>query len=181
MNGLSRTVAPALLPVPLAEFKAHARIEFADDDEILREYLTAAVDFFDGPMGRLGRCILPQTWQFWAGAANGGLRINIPDITAVRVFRQFADAQEVELDPANITLAKVSSGTLVDFVSATLSQDKEFRIEFEAGFPEVPATIKTAIKFLAVRMYENPTGYQSNRATIDLVDTLIAPHRWVSL
>jgi uncharacterized phiE125 gp8 family phage protein len=60
--GLERLTAPAAEPVTLSEIKAHARIEYADDDALLNGLISAAREWLES---YTGRSLLAQTWRLW--------------------------------------------------------------------------------------------------------------------
>lgn len=59
---LRRLTAPAALPVSVADVKAHALIDSADEDALIDRLLRAAVGLVDGPDG-IGRALVSQTWR----------------------------------------------------------------------------------------------------------------------
>ena len=59
---LTRTIAPAALPVTLAMVKVHARVDAVDEDALIAEYIDAAIALIDGPNG-CGIAMINQTWD----------------------------------------------------------------------------------------------------------------------
>ncbi len=62
--GFTLVAAPDGLPVELADLKRDLRIDGTDSDERLIGLLEAAVAYLDGPNGRLGHCLVQQTWDW---------------------------------------------------------------------------------------------------------------------
>ncbi|MGE3932364.1 MAG: hypothetical protein AB7F67_03890 [Rhodospirillaceae bacterium] len=62
--GWTQITAPDGLPVELADLKRDLRIDGTDSDERLIGLLETAVGYLDGPNGRLGRCLVQQTWDW---------------------------------------------------------------------------------------------------------------------
>jgi uncharacterized phiE125 gp8 family phage protein len=54
---------PSLLPVSLAEAKAHLRVSVSDEDGLIGGLISAATEHLDGWTGILGRCLVEQVWR----------------------------------------------------------------------------------------------------------------------
>ena len=63
--GLTLVTAPANQPVTLDEAKAHLRVDFTDDDDMIEALIEAASGWVDGPNGFLGRALIDQTWDLY--------------------------------------------------------------------------------------------------------------------
>ena len=60
---LIRTVAPAVLPVSLAEVKAGANLDGSEDDAKIAGLIRTAVEMIDGPDNEYQRALITQTWE----------------------------------------------------------------------------------------------------------------------
>lgn len=195
---LTLVSAPIVQPVSEAEAWAHLRLNLAQfgvepaDRAKVSGLLDAAVSHFDARDGVLGRCLVPQTWDYTLDA--------FP-----------ADSICLPLAP----LMSISSVTYVDLAGATqtfsaslysLSADRHWTpridlvygaewpstrvqpdavtVRFEAGYDSgnspqdasaVPEPIKTAIKFQLELLYDREPN---NRETLERArDALILPYR----
>lgn len=83
---LIRTVAPAAMPVTLAEAKAHANVIGDHDDALITDMIAAAVQAYDGPAGTLGRCLIAQSWRLTLDefpARGAAIALPLPPVSAV--------------------------------------------------------------------------------------------------
>jgi len=185
-----RVKAPAVLPVSLEELKQAARVDFADDDQILMTYLQAAVDHLDGYHGILGRAIINQDWRIWAHEwPVGGIVLPFGDVSQA-TFRYYdSNGLKQTLDAAFYELIEMATGAVIrfkpSFTAPLLDEDnyKSVEVTFTCGYgadaASVPASIKVAIMLLATHWYENReavTGRNLTRLPF-AVDRLITPHR----
>lgn len=60
--GLKRITAPTLDVVPLADMRAHLRVDGTDEDAYIQALTAAAVAYLDGADGVLGWCLGAQTY-----------------------------------------------------------------------------------------------------------------------
>ncbi len=185
-----QTQAPGVLPVSVEIAKAHMRIDHAEEDALIEQYISAATAHLDGPSGILGRCLVAQRWRqdypCW-----GALRLPFgpvrPDgLVGVEYVDQAGAAQAYEVPAATV----VYSDALGPWVQlepglALSSRPDAVRVTFEAGVVEdegvypVPAPIVQAILHLTAFMHGNRDSeppQAGSRVAIG-VDRLLAPLR----
>jgi uncharacterized phiE125 gp8 family phage protein len=148
--------APAEPPVGLDEVKAHLRVDFEDDDDLIEGLIDAATAHLDGFAGILGRAMVTQTWTlgldatppalawsrdwfvFGRGRPNA-VRLPLPPLIEVDEFR-YTDADGVEqiLDP---DLYRILEGPLSQIEPAfgltwpaTRLQRRAAEIDFVCGY-----------------------------------------------
>lgn len=161
-------VTPASGTVVTADqVKSHLRIDFADDDSDIGDYIKASEAWFNGPFG-IGVALLPQTWRLtldsWAELQN--LRFPMHPVTAVSEITYFDLGGTVQtLDP---------SLYLVDLDSYPVRLTRAYgaywppirpqygaiKVTFEAGWQDathVPSDLVHGIKALAGHYYRNRT------------------------
>ncbi len=186
----SLTLAPGALPVSVEVAKAHMRVDHAEEDSLIEQYLSAATAHLDGPTGILGRCLVAQRWT-QAFPCWGCLRLPFgpvrPDGLAGVEYVDPAGDVQVYSVPAATVVYTDALGPWVELAPglALASRPDAVRVTFEAGEVEVegaynvPSQIVQAILHLAAFMYENrdsePPGAGS-RVAIG-VDRLLAPVR----
>jgi len=179
-----RTVAPAELPVTLAEAKAQCRVFHDDDDASLLALVRSAVARLDGRAGVLGRCLVTQTWRqdFWAW---GTLRLPFPDVQSAAVTYLDADGAQQSVAADDVILRDETVG-VVDFVEGwtqpTLEADNRppVSVTFVAGYgaaSAVPWEIRQAILLHVEALYDRTPEDRWRPA----YQSLIAGHRLVNL
>lgn len=183
-----RTVNPTSEPVTLEDFKAHARVDYDDQDTVINNQITAARLYCEE---YLQRSFITTTWAL--------------------TMEEFP-CEEIELQRAN--LIAVSSITYIDTAGATQTLDaSHYRVDayseppeiepawgyywpftreisnavtvtFTAGYgataASVPQTIKQAILLLAAHWFEN-REYVSGQTvnTIPMtIESLLMTERW---
>src|SRR5690606_12599307 len=78
-----RTVAPATMPVSLAEAKAHLRVDHDDQDDLITAQIKAATAYLDGWSGILGRALVTQTWRQDFAGFGDRLPLPLVPVTAI--------------------------------------------------------------------------------------------------
>lgn len=177
-------------PVTMAAVKAHVGAsDFADDDDMLKAFLSSAVQHLDGWSGILGRCLMPQTWRQDFDGFERCLRlplVPVKEITSVEYEDAYGVTQAI--DGANYAVASDALGSFVRFKSsydfAGISEERPaVHVTYVAGYAKadsVPAPLKTAILLLVEHWYENRSAAVIGSAPAALpfaVDALIAPFR----
>jgi len=177
-------------PVTMAALKAHVGAsDYADDDDMLKAFLSSAVQHLDGWSGILGRCLMPQTWRQDFDCFERCLRLPLAPVQSITSV-QYEDAYGATqtIDGANFALATDALGSFVRFKStydfAGVSADRPaVHVTYLAGYIDVasvPAPLKTAILLLVGHWYENRSAVVVGAAPAALpfaVDALIAPFR----
>jgi uncharacterized phiE125 gp8 family phage protein len=157
---LKLIVAPTPV-VSLAEIKKHVRAEyFNDDDAYLESLVAVATDHIDGKDGWLGRAIGTQTWDLIVdGFPNSGIRIPIPPLQSVTSVNYISAATGLEVALTGFYVDSVSEPGWImppqDGWPTPMDAVNAVRIRFVAGYADVPAAIKHAIKLLTGHFYEN--------------------------
>lgn len=156
--------APAVLPVALAEAKAHLRVDHDDDDALITGLVQVATDYLDGYGGALGKAIITQTWaqdasRWLGGALEVGVR-PLQSVASLSVVDE-ADAVQTAVDLVGYRVDAVH-GLIIpkaDTSLPSLGSYDRLIVEYVAGYgdaPEdVPASIRHAIKLLVGAWYEN--------------------------
>ena len=197
------TSPPDLPVVPLAEAKAHLRVDHDDDDVLIAGLVRAATEHLDGWAGVLGRCLVEQTWRqdFDAFAPCLSLPLGpVISITSVTVGGEAIDGGSYSL----MTDAGGQARVVFEGVSASGATSIVYMAGYET-IPEVPAVpgdgegnpgapaipahstvpepIKVAIMLLVGHWYQSREAATS--ASIDklpfAVNALIAPFRRVGV
>ncbi len=185
----TRTVAPSVTPVSLAELKSAARIDHSYEDDFLTDAINAATAHYDGYAGALGRALVTQTWtQTYPGLWR---RMDLPlapvqSITSITYYDTAGDQQTL-----TSSLYRLQAGDGWPYVEqdadaeypATDTRDAAVTITFVAGYgdaSDVPDPIRQAIKILAVHL--NGPGRDAvafgGVSTVPMgCDMLTAPYR----
>ena len=190
-----RTVAPATLPVALAEAKAHLRVEHDEDDAMMSAILAAAVGRLDGWSGILGRCLIEQTWAqpFGRFLCADRLRLPFPSVSAVEITYFPADGSAAtDFSSSFWWLTERVTGSMIMLASgaawpATADRPDAVTVTMTVGYgaaPEdVPAPIRSAILLMVGDLYRNRETTGQGSATLGTipmsttVEALLAPYR----
>lgn len=163
--------APVLVTPPigdvvaLADAKAHLRIFYNDDDDLLTTLIRTATALMDGWRGKTGRCLLTQTWATthwgWPDWCRDYFLSPFPDIQDVAIqYRdkngvdQTVDASFYMIDADRV---RFTSGFSLPALT-TEGSTRPIRVEWTCGYGEtadVPDEIKMAIKMTVAHWYEN--------------------------
>jgi uncharacterized phiE125 gp8 family phage protein len=190
--------SPAVPVVSLADMKAHLRVDFSDDDDLIAAITAAATEPLDGRDGWLGRALIDQTWEAkWARFPLGcGLALPLPpllEVLAVEYTDPSGAAQT--MDPAAYIVSGIGGASKAQVVLRTGSKwpttacaPDSVSVRFRAGFIDygqdpplgvVPAPIVAAIRLQAASLYEQ-REVNSERALTPLpngYETMLAPYR----
>lgn len=212
--------APTMTPVSLAEAKVHLRVaEYdaigdmiaGDDDVLIAAYIDAAVSYFDGWTGILGRCLVEQTWRQDFDCFSGHLRLPLaPLISITSVTWRDTAGQISTVATDDYALLSDALGPYIKFKSGfswpgDLNQTKPVSVTFLAGYPTTPAieadpeadppvvaapavstvppAIKVAILLLVGDWYNNrEASMPGGAAELPFaVNALISPFRRISI
>lgn len=163
---LIRITDPASDPVTLEETKEHIHVDHSDEDARIADYIRTAAQRLDGRDGKLGRCLISQSWRLSLDRFPREIVLPLPPCQSVdRVFYLDAEGQEIEIDAADYRVTGL--GTLegarirpAHGLSWPSTSDPESAfVEFTAGFgddPEdVPEPLRTAIKMHVGHLFEH--------------------------
>lgn len=203
---LSRTSAPAKLPVTLAEAKTHLRVDTTEEDDRITGILGAATAHVDGYAGVLGRPLITQTWALKLerfpryAFIRSDLRAGRPIDDRIRLplppVQSVSSITYVDPDGATQTWAAakyqlVAKETRPHVVPAygetwptTRDVPEAVTVTFVAGYgddtTDVPEPIRQAILLLAGHWYQHreavATGVVVNEVKM-AVDALLTPYR----
>lgn len=161
-----RTVAPAVLPVTVADLKAHCGVEHDDDDVFMNLFLEAAVDRLDGRFGLLNQAMITQTWQSFAPAFPCGsiMRLPLGPVQTVSIAYFDAAGAGQTFSAANYFVLTDSFGPLVHLADgaawpATKTHPKAVTVTAVVGFGNNPGTVPAALRLcvliLAADLYQH--------------------------
>jgi uncharacterized phiE125 gp8 family phage protein len=181
----------------LEQAKAHLRVDFDDDDELIESYIAAAIQNVDGRDGWLGRALAAQTWELRLPEFCGRqIMVPLPPLISIESVKYYdtadvlqtlsADDYEVVgiggFGKARIVLksgkawpgiAKRAENVVVRFTAGYISPDSP-------PVGSVPAPILTAIKRQVGTMYELRETLVVNASVAKLpgaTEALLAPLR----
>lgn len=178
---------PVWDPITLAEAKAHLRIDDSDSDALVAGLIAAAVAYFDGWTGILGRALEPQTWEMRFDRFPAWIRIPLgPVVSVTSIKYDDRDGAEQTVDPglyqldaapveACVVLAPGASWpTTADTVNAV-------RVRWVAG-TGCPEPVRHALLLLIGHWYEHREAVGAAADELPLgVRALITPWRRVGL
>lgn len=166
-----RTVPPTALAVSVADAKAHARIEVADDDVLIESLIQVATDLAET---LTGRAIMPQTWETTLDSFPEAFELaRIPVASVVAVFYVDEAGITQTVAPGAYTLDASEDVGPVYLVPAygsewptTRDQINAVMVRYVCGYADaasVPEPVKQWIKIQVATMYDNRHAYGSAR------------------
>ena len=180
---------PDVLPVSLAEAKAHLRVSYTDDDEYISDLIEAATGRLDGAYGLLGRCILTQTWKATMPVTSATITLPLGPHQSVDAINYFDEARtSQEIDPAAYVVDNLDTNcpAVITRTDGT-AWPRTVSITFTAGYGDdetfTPGPIKQAILLDVSHMFENREATTTLGFLKELplgYDHLIAPYRAVA-
>lgn len=189
MVALTRITPPAAEPVTLAEAKAQARVDHADEDALIAGLIAAATQHLDGWEGTLGRALVTQTWAARYPGFGCVLRLPLRPVQSVTsvVYRDATGAEET-LDAGLYRLQADELGAYVERVAETVWPETAARsdavtVTFVAGYgdpADVPRPIRQAMLMLIEHWYDNRGAVLAGAAASPMplaVDALLGPYR----
>lgn len=179
--GLQLVTKPANDPVTLVETKAHLRVDFSDDDDMILAFIQAATEYVDGPKGFLGRALIQQTWDLYLdgfpcptfgrlGRRTASIEIPLPPLISVDgVFYLDGSDTEQEINQSSYRVDTSSEpGRIVLTTGASWPSVRQIessvRVRFTAGYIDasnsppidnVPRMIRAAILLHVGDLYAN--------------------------
>ncbi|HWT12294.1 MAG TPA: head-tail connector protein [Allosphingosinicella sp.] len=198
-----RTVGPLapaeVIPpvIDLAEAKAHLRVDFDDDDDLISAYLAAAQDHVERHTSQV---LTPREMElslhgFPAASSGrcGSQDIVIPrePVTAITAI-SYADADGVaaELDEADWRWSEGAADLVLPTYGTSwptaYDERGSVRVRFEAGYEEglAPASLTAAVKLMLGHLYLNRESVVTGTIATELpagIAALCAPYRRVML
>lgn len=178
-------ITPPEIFVTLEEAKAHLRVEQDDDheDDLIDALVSAACAHIDGPEGWLGRAVGQQTLELRRCSFPACIDLPYPTVTEVTsILYDDADGAEQTLSTSlyrvyGHLIARAPDATW----PATESTPESVRVQYEAGYEEVPAPIKQAVLLMVGDMFKHRESTQigaiSSVPMSMTVDRLLAPYR----
>lgn len=196
-------VTPAeMLPVSLAEARAHLRLDAVDDDAVVTALIAAATAHLDGWTGVLGRCLVEQVWRQDFDAFARCLPLPLgPVIEASTVTWRNSAGQIATVAISNYSLRTDAGGrSVVRFkdsyaLPTDLHEVAAISVTYRAGYEttpgdgesdpvsSVPAPIKAAILLLVGNWFENRESVTAgSMSELPMaVNALLYPYRRVGL
>jgi len=175
--GLTLVTPAAASPVTLAEAKAWCRVNGTASDGMVTTMLEAAVTLVEEYLGKaLGSS---QTWRLSLDAFTDTIELVRGPVTAVTaVTYTDLDGVEQTVDTDIYTLDLVSDPAWVVLNSGEswpepMDVVNAVQIEFVAGYPSLPAPIKTGLLSLVAQWYDNRTP----GAMSDGIKQMLSPYR----
>lgn len=171
-NSCIRIDAPTDPVVTLLEMRQHLRLDVIGspgshpDDELVQAFTQSATDELDGWEGNLGRCLMPQTWEYRAPYFGGDLLLPLPplrSIVSVSYLDGAGDQQTLDAAAYRFIAETSRPSRLVavagptSWPSLAIASDA-VRVRFTAGYDDaaaIPGPIKTWIKLRTAQFYEN--------------------------
>ncbi len=180
------------LPISVADARAHLRVKFSEDDDLIEAYIQAAVGVLDGWSGRLGRCLINQQWQqsFRGWPPDRIFHLPFPDVSSVIVNYLPENGQNQEVSSDCYELLEGAAGSFVE-LNGSFSRPKlkpeavaPVTLTFTAGYgvsgDKVPAAIRHALLMIVGHFYENREDVVVGTIATSLPQSsqiLIAPFR----
>ncbi|HAJ48517.1 MAG TPA: hypothetical protein DCL54_18220, partial [Alphaproteobacteria bacterium] len=174
-------------PVTLAEAKAHARIDIADDDALITRCIAAAREWVEA---ETGRALMTQTWRLTLDAwpDGGAVILRRPPVQSVAEIRTFTAGGVAAIWVAsNYGLALGREPQALMRVSAAWPVPGRTRagieIDITCGYgalpTDVPAVLRQAVLVQTARLYAR-RGEDEAAAPLDVL-AMIAPYRVITL
>ena len=185
-----RIAAPSVEVVTLPAAKAHLRVDHSADDSLITALIGAAVQYFDGRSGILGRALGTQTWRLETAAPAGGcLSLELPPVSAVDKVEYLRDGAMVEWPDSEWRLGyKGEIAFVVPLENrvwpSTDARENAWSVSFTAGAAaaDVPEPLRVALLMLIGHFYQNREAVSAGgMAELPLaVSALIAPYRRIA-
>jgi len=171
-------VTPAsVLPVSLADAKAHLRVTNSDQDNLITDIIWGAAREFEN---RTNEVLSEQTWDLVLNQSEVVTRIEffkfpVKSITSVSYFDVDDSADTVSSDDYTLFITGRPSSIIFDSVPSTYLRDDSMTIRFVAGYTTLPLDIKQAVLAKVFRLYENPADPVSEK--VSYFDRIVRDYR----
>lgn len=155
--------------VDLATVKQHLNVFHSDDDALIEGYIAAACAHIDGPMSWIGRAVGVQTLEA-VFPSFCGLRLPLPPIIEP-VSLKYLDENKVEqtVAPADYTIGNNRIWFRPGFGLPTLySAHDAVRVQYKAGYPEVPPALKVAVLTHVGALYRDREASGDSKVVLPL-------------
>jgi uncharacterized phiE125 gp8 family phage protein len=183
---------PAVLPVSVAEAKAHLRVEHDFDDEYIEACIKTAVARIDGRNGWLRRALVNRTYQLflpWFPVARC-IPLPIPPLQSVTSikYQDDSDAEQTFSSGSYQVVKNEDEGYIYlktgeSWPGGTYERPDAVKIEFVAGYgaaaTDVPENIRHAIKIEVGALYAERGDVESEADPQIATRRLLAPHKRV--
>lgn len=177
-------VTPPAPVVTLAEAKAHLRVRHSDEDALIEAYIAAATAHIEGPDGWLGRSLGDQVLEAYADVFRDCMRLPFGPVTEVISVKYLAGTgDEVVVLPGEYELRGWLLGSAFGKRwPSVLSHPEAVRIQYRAGYADLPPPIRAAILLMVGDLYANretaAAGSGSSAIPMSMtVEALLSPFR----
>jgi uncharacterized phiE125 gp8 family phage protein len=167
MAGLRLITPPVSEPVTLEEAMAHLRVEDFGEAEMIQGYIKAARSDLDGWLGRMGECLITQTWELIFDQFPAGKTIELPlrpVQSVISVTYTDAGGGVQSMPPSSYVLDGISwtprlglaPGASWPASAGTLGSAQ---IQFVAGYGdnpwEIPPVYRQGLLLMLAHLYEH--------------------------
>jgi uncharacterized phiE125 gp8 family phage protein len=150
---------PSELPVSLSEAKAYLNIDGAENDALISLMIGAATAELDGYSGRLGRALMPQTWDLVLDCFPlAAIQVPLVPLMAVASVSYIDANGSTQTFPAERYEVDTLRGWLAprgpDAWPTVRLGSNAVQVRFQAGYQDgAPSPIKLAILLMVERMW----------------------------
>jgi uncharacterized phiE125 gp8 family phage protein len=163
-DALELVAPPSVLPISVADAKAHMRVDLSEDDVLIGGLVAAAVEATDG-QGFLGKAMVTQVWRQWLGNSPSDVRLAIGPVQGITAVKYYDTAGALQADTlGNYETIGTAAARYVrpkagfSWPTAMVRADA-IAIEYESGYGDgagdVPEPIRLALLMLVAHWYEN--------------------------
>ena len=168
-------VTPAnILPVSLAEVKAHCRIDGHVDDHLLLSFIESAVRIIDGANG-IGFAMMKQRWRYPVRVVRG-FNIYLPGRpihSTPNVVFTYTAKNENSQTTVNLDYESKNIGLEPDtYWPVDIDYKKRVFVEYDLGVDsraDVPADLRLAIKIYCDMQYNNRAGEDASMKQLNYI------------
>lgn len=153
---------PTEEPVTLDEIKAHLRVDFDDDDDVLGYYITSARQHAEN---YCQRAFITQIFNYRLDEFPWELKLprpNLVSVSSIKYTDQNGDEQTLDISEYQVdiysTVGRVKPTYSNTWPSTRIGDYNAVNVEYVAGYgdtADVPRAIKQAIMLLVGHLYEN--------------------------
>lgn len=143
-NSLTRIEAPEP-SISVEDVKRHLAIAHADEDMLLGTLIDAATAYIDGPNGA-GIALTKQAWRLTLDHLPRCFRLPMQPVTHIRSIKVggellSSDHYDFDEDLGELSIKGWHHGRV--------------KIDFEAGYTDIPADLKHAVRMIVGHLYNN--------------------------